>query len=144
QRVAAGDLLCTLDQGTRAAAVAQAEASLAQAQQDSETNASMREKGLAPANSARAYEVALRAAEAAVDNARAELQRTEVRTEVAGIVQDPLATPGSMLGPTVPCATVVELEPMLFVGAIPEARIGLAKTGLAATITTVTGQTVEG
>lgn len=144
QRVAAGDLLCTLDQGTRAAAVAQAEASLAQAQQDSETNASLREKGLAPANSARAYEVALRAAEAAVDNARAELQRTEVRTEVAGIVQDPLATPGSMLGPTVPCATVVELDPMLFVGAIPEARIGLAKTGLAATITTVTGQTVEG
>lgn len=144
QRVAAGDLLCTLDQGTRAAAVAQAEASLAQAQQSYETNAALREKGLAPANSANAVEVALRAAEAALDNAKAELDRTEVRTEVAGIVQDPLASPGSMLGPGAPCATVVELDPMLFVGAIPEARIGLAKTGLPATITTVTGKKVEG
>jgi membrane fusion protein, multidrug efflux system len=144
QRVAAGDLLCTLDQGTRAAAVAQAEASLAQSQQDFETDAALREKGLAPANTARAAETGLRAAEAAVDNAKAELERTEVRTEVAGIVQDPLATPGSMLGPSAPCATIVELDPMLFVGSIPEARIGLARTGLAATITTVTGETVEG
>lgn len=144
QRVAAGDLMCTLDQGTRAAAVAQAEAVLAQAQQDYETNAALREKGLAPANSANAIQVALKAAEAALENAKAELDRTEVRTEVAGIVQDPLASPGSMLGPGAPCATVVELDPMLFVGAIPEARIGLAKTGLPATITTVTGKTVEG
>jgi multidrug efflux system membrane fusion protein len=38
----------------------------------------------------------------------------------------------------------VELDPMLFVGAVPEARIGLAKTGLAASVTTITGQTIEG
>lgn len=144
QRVAAGDLLCTLDQGTRATAVAQAEAALAQAQQSYETNAALREKGLAPANSANAVEVALKAAEAALENAKAELQRTEVRTEVAGIVQDPLASPGSMLGPGAPCATVVELDPMLFVGAIPEARIGLAKAGLPAMVKTITGKQVEG
>lgn len=144
QRVAAGDLLCTLDQGTRAAAVAQAEAGLAQAQQAFDTNAALREKGLAPANSANAVEVALKAAQSGLENAKAELNRTEVRTQVAGIVQDPLATPGSMLGPGAPCATVVELDPMLFVGSVPEARIGLAKLGLPAKITTVTGQEVEG
>ena len=144
QRVAAGDLLCTLESGTRQAAVDQANATLAQAQQDFDTNKALREKGLASANSANAMEVGLKAAQSAVNNATTELARTEVRTKVAGVVQDPLATPGSALGPQVPCATVVELDPMLFVGAVPEARIGLAKTGLAASVTTITGQTIEG
>jgi len=71
QNVAVGDLLCTLDQGTRAAAVAQAEAgleqanaSLAQAQSDFDTNAELREKGLAAPNTARQLEVALSGAKA--------------------------------------------------------------------------------
>lgn len=144
QRVEVGDLICTLEGGTRAAALAQAEASLAQAEADFETNASLRERGLSPANSARSFEVALRAAEAAVENARTELERTEVRTQVAGVVQDPMGSVGSVLGPGAPCATVVELDPMLFVGSVPEARIGLAEVGLPASITVITGQTVEG
>ena len=144
QRVAAGDLICTLDRGTRAAAVAQAEAGLAQAQSQYDTNAQLRKEGLAPANSGLQLEAALTAAKAQLENAEAELKRTEVRTKVAGVVQDPLATPGQRLGPQVPCATVVELDPMLFVGAVPEARIALAKTGLAAKVTTITGQEVEG
>lgn len=144
QRVAANDLICTLEQGTRKAAVAQAEAALAQAQSQYDTNASLREEGLAPANSGLQLEAALSAAKAGLENAQAELDRTEVRTKVAGVVQEPLATPGEMLGPQAPCATIVELDPMLFVGSVPETRIALAKVGLPATITTVTGQEVEG
>lgn len=144
QAVAAGDLICTLDQGTRAAAVAQAEAALAQAQQDYDTNAALRAKGLQPANSAGAMEVALKAAQTGLDNARAELARTEVRSQVAGVVQDPLAQVGDMLGAGTPCATVVQLDPMLFTAAVTEARIGYARLGLPATVTTVTGQTAAG
>ena len=158
QSVAVGDPLCTIDPGTRMASVDQAEAALlqaqaglGQAQQQFDTNKELREAGLAPANSAAQFEAALKAAQAAVaaaqsavDNARAEWGRTEVVASVAGIVQDPLATVGSMLSPQTPCATVVELDPMLFVGSVPEVRIGLAKTGLKATITTITNQTVEG
>lgn len=144
QAVAIGDLICTLDRGTRAAAVAQAEAALAQAQQDYDTNVALRDKGLQPANSGRAMEVALRAAETNLDNARAELDRTEVRSPVSGVVQDPLAQVGNMLGAGSPCATVVQLDPMLFTAAVPEARVGYARLGLPATITAITGQTVEG
>lgn len=144
QRVAANELICTLEQGTRKAAVAQAEAALAQSQSQYDTNASLREEGLAPANSGLQLEAALSAAKAGLENAQAELDRTEVRTKVAGVVQEPLATPGQMLGPQAPCATIVELDPMLFVGSVPEARIALAKVGLPATITTVTGQQVDG
>lgn len=158
QKVAVGDLLCTLDQGTRAAAVAQAEAgiaqadaSLAQAQADYDTNAELRSKGLAAPNTARSVEVALTVAkagvttaQAALDNAQAELDRTEIHAKVAGVVQDPLANAGAMLAQGQPCATIVQLDPMIFIGQVPEARIQLAKLGLDAKITTITGQEASG
>ena len=144
QSVKPGEVLCTLDQGDRAAAVAQAEAALAQAQTQFDTNAELRKKGLAAANTVNQFEVALKSAQSAFDNAKTEFGRTNVVTKVAGVVQDPLASVGNMLTPSQPCATVVELDPMLFIGTVPEARIALAKTGLKASVTTVTGQTVEG
>ena len=133
------------------AALLQAQAGLDQAQQQFDTNKRLRDAGLAAANTAAQFESALKAAQAqvaaaqsAVDNAKAEWGRTEVVASVGGVIQDPLAVPGQMLGPQAPCATIVELDPMLFVGAVPEARIGLAKTGLDAEVTTITGRTVEG
>ncbi|KRB01301.1 hypothetical protein ASD83_07265 [Devosia sp. Root685] len=158
QRVEVGDLLCTLDQGTRVAAVAQAQAgvdqanaALAQAQLNFDTNAGLREKGLAAANTANAADVALAQAKAGVsqaaaglDNAKAELDRTEITAKVGGLVQDPLALAGSMLNAGSPCATIVQLDPMVFAGMVPEKHIGLAKLGLVASIKTVTGQAVEG
>jgi len=144
QKVAAGDVLCTIDPGTRAAAVATAEAALAQAQTAFDSNKALRDKGLAPENTAKQLEAALKQAQAALDNAKAELGRTDVTAKVSGVVQDPIAQVGGMLSPGQPCATIVELDPMLFVGDVPEVRIGMAKTGLKAKITTVRGQTVEG
>ena len=158
QSVEQGDLLCTLDQGTRAAAVTQAQAGLEQAkagleqaQLSYDTNAELRAKGLAASNTARDLEVALTGAQAALtsaqaglDNAQAELDRTEIKAKVAGVVQDPVANAGSMLGQGQPCATIVQLNPMVFLGQVPESRIGLAKLGLDAVITTVTGAKVDG
>ena len=158
QRVEAGDLLCTLDQGTRAAAVAQAEAGLAQAQAglaqaqlDAETNASLRERGLAPANTANSVQVAVTSAEAQVsaaqaglDNAIAELDRTEITAEVSGLVQAPVATAGAMLAQGGVCATIVQLDPIVFAGSVSEANIRLARTGLPATLNTVTEQQAAG
>jgi membrane fusion protein, multidrug efflux system len=144
QTVAKGEIICTIDEGTRAAAVAQAEAALAQAQVDFDTNKSLREKGLAAANTANALESALKAAQAGFDQAKLEFDRTQVKSWAAGVVQDPVVTVGTMLQAGQPCATVVELDPMLFVANVPEARIARAELGLPAKVQTVTGQTVEG
>lgn len=158
QQVAVGDALCTLDRGTRAAAVAQAEASLEQAnaglnqaQLDFDTNADLRQRGLAAPNTARAVEVALSgakaqvsSAQAALDNAQQELDRTEIKAKVAGVVQDPIAVEGSMLPQGQACATIVQLNPMKFIGQVPESRIDLARTGLDATVKTVSGAEAEG
>jgi membrane fusion protein, multidrug efflux system len=144
QTVAEGDVLCRLDKGDRQAAVAQAEAAVATAQTALDSNAELRKQGLAPANSGLQLEAALKQAQAALDNANTELSRTDVKATISGVVQDPLASVGSMAGPQVPCATIVQLDPMLFKTQVPEARIGYAKLGLVATVTTVTGQSVEG
>lgn len=144
QRVEAGDLLCTIDAGTRTARVAQAQASLAQSQLDFETNKSLRDKGLAAANTANVFEVGLKAAQSALDDAEAELERTEIRAEIGGLIQDPLANRGDMLGVGAACATIVNLDPMKFIGKVPEARVGFLSEGLPAAVQTVTGQTVSG
>lgn len=143
-RVEAGDLLCTLDRGTREASVAQAEAALAQAQLDFQTNEQLRSKGLAAPNTASAVEVALKSAQANLEAARAELERTEIRAEIGGIVENPMANVGELLNPGGVCATIVELDPMIFAGSIPESQIGRARTGLPVTIETISGQTASG
>ncbi|HWA17829.1 MAG TPA: efflux RND transporter periplasmic adaptor subunit [Devosia sp.] len=144
QKVNAGDLLCTLDQGARKLAVDQAQAALDQAQTAFDANKALRDKGLAANNTGLALESALKGAQAQLENAKLELGRTEIKTEVAGVVQDPMATVGNMLAAGQPCATVVQLDPMRFLASVPEARISYAKLGLPATVTTVAGDKVEG
>lgn len=144
QSVKTGDLLCTLDQGTRQIAVAQAEASLAQAQTAFNATQSLINKGSAAANTLAGVQASLKAQQAALEQAKAELARTEIRAKSDGIVQDPLTNVGSMLAAGAPCATIVQMDPILFTGNVPESRIGYARLGLPATVTTVTGKTAEG
>lgn len=158
QNVEKGDLVCVIDQGTRQAAVAQAKASVAQAEaaliqakSSFETNASLRAKGLASINSAEGFAASLRGAEAALEaahaglqNAESELEKTEVRAGLSGIVQRPIAEVGNYMNIGTPCATIVQMDPMLFTGAIPQARIDLARIGMPATITTINDKTAQG
>ncbi|MEO6012759.1 MAG: efflux RND transporter periplasmic adaptor subunit [Devosia sp.] len=144
QSVKAGDTLCTLDQGARKLAVDQAQASVDQAQTAYNSNLELVKKGVAAPNTSLAVESALKGAQAQLQNAQLELGRTNIKTDVDGIVQSPLASVGAMLAPGAPCATVVQLDPMLFVASVPEARISYAKLGLKAAISTVTGDKAEG
>ncbi len=158
QSVEKGDLLCVLDPGTREAsvaqaraAIAQAEANLAQAQTDFNTNESLRQRGLASVNSAEGFEAGLKAAQAGLETATAalqvaenELSKTRIHAEISGIVQEPIAEAGSLANPGTPCATIIQLDPMKFVGEIPQSRIDYARLGLDASITTINGQEAEG
>ncbi|HVY52427.1 MAG TPA: efflux RND transporter periplasmic adaptor subunit [Devosia sp.] len=144
QTVNKGDTLCTLDQGSRKLAVQQAQASVDQAQTAYDANQALVKKGLAAENTALAASASLAAAKTALENAQLELSRTEVKTDVAGTVEDPLASVGTMLAAGQPCATVVQLDPMLFIASVPEGKIGYARLGLDADITTVTGDKAKG
>jgi multidrug efflux system membrane fusion protein len=144
QAVKPGDVLCTLDQGSRQLAVDQAQATVDQAQTAYDSTAALVKKGVSPPNSLLAADAALKGAQAALENAQLELGRTTIKTDVAGVIEDPLANVGAMLAAGQPCATVVQLDPMLFIASVPEAKIGYAKLGLKATIKTINGLTAEG
>src|SRR5262249_31837752 len=139
QKVNPGDTLCTLDQGARKLAVTQAQAAVDQAQTAYDSNQSLVQKGLAAQNTALAAQAQLASAKTALENAQLELSRTEVKTNVAGVVEDPVADAGSLLAVGKSCATVTTLDPMLFIASVPEAKIMYARVGLPASITTVTG-----
>jgi multidrug efflux system membrane fusion protein len=144
QIVKAGDTLCTLDQGARQLAVDQAKAAVQQAQTAFDSNQALVAKGLAAQNTALAAQASLASAKTGLQQAQLELDRATIKTDVAGTVSDPLATVGSLLAIGTPCATVVQLDPMLFVASVPEAKIGYARLGLSADITTVTGDKATG
>lgn len=156
--VEAGDLVCVIEQGTRQSALAQAKASVAQAEaaltqstQDFDINVALREKGLSSPNSAEGFAAGLKAAEAALEgakaallNAMAEVEKTEVRASLSGVVQRPIAEVGNYMNVGSPCATVMQMDPMIFVGSIPQARINLAKLGMEAEINTINEKSAAG
>lgn len=158
QPVAVGDLICTLESGTRQAsvdqakaAIAQAEAALLQAQSNFETNRSLQEKDLVSANSAEGFAAELSAARAdiqaatvALRNREIELENTEIRATVSGIIQRPVAEAGDLMIVGGSCAKLVQLDPMVFVGAIPQSYVDYARLGVSADIRTINEQEAKG
>lgn len=158
QNVKEGDLICTLDNGTRLASVKQAEASvlqakasLKQAQISYKTNQALLKKKLVSVNSSEGVRAQLRSAEANVQaaevglsNQKVELENTEIRATVSGIVQRPLAEIGEQMNRGGSCATIVQLNPMVFTGSIPQKHIDLARKGLDAKITTINNKVAKG
>ena len=144
QAVKAGDTMCTLDQGARKLAVDQAQAAVDQAQTAYNANLELVKKGVAAPNTTLAAESALKGAQAQLQSAQLELDSTVIKSDLAGSVSDPMTSVGNMLAMGQPCATVVELDPMLFIASVPEARIQYAKVGLKAAVTTITGNKAEG
>jgi len=158
QRVSQGDLICTLKSGTRRAsadqaraAVKQAEAALLKAKTDYNTNIALMSKGLASKNSGESFsanlftaESGLEAAQVALSNREDELGKTEIRAGLSGVVQGPIVEAGTLLNFGGSCAKVIQLDPMLFVGAVPQTKISFAKIGMPAKINTINGQTSSG
>lgn len=158
QSVTAGDILCQIDEGTRAAALAEAEAArstaeaqLAAAQIDANAATRLSESGFASetrAASASASlssaEAALRSAEAAIDRAAEELARIEIRAPFNGLLESDTAELGTLMQPGALCATVIDLDPIKFVGFLPEAELARISIGQMATTRLVNGREVDG
>ena len=158
QSVTAGDILCQIDEGTRAAALAEAEAArstaeaqLAAAQIDANAATRLSESGFASetraasaAASLSSAEAALRSAEAAIDRAAEELARIEIRAPFNGLLESDTAELGTLMQPGALCATVIDLDPIKFVGFLPEAELARISIGQTATTRLVNGREVDG
>jgi multidrug efflux system membrane fusion protein len=157
-RVAAGDLLCQLDEGTRNVALTEAEARLAEARArlaDAEINsnaaARLSADGFAAETRVTAATAAVQSAlagvqsaEAGVAGAKKELSRLEIRAPFEGLLESDTAEIGSLLQPGALCATIIQLDPIKMVGFVPEADVDKVEVGALAGARLASGREVAG
>lgn len=130
--VKAGTLLCGLDVEARSARLREAEAGRDAARIDYDAAVSLAAKGLTPANREAAARASLDAAEAAVNAARVELGRTQIRAPFDGVFERRLAEAGDYLTPGGACGLLVDLDPVIVAAEVTEAQAGYLQPGMEA------------
>lgn len=132
--VQTGDVLCKIEAGTRFTTLTEAEARLAEAQINAENARKLASDGFASETRKISAEAALRTAETAVQNAKRDIEKLNVVSPIAGILESDTAETGSFLQPGAMCAHIIQLDVIKFVGFVAEANIGKVKLGAPAKI----------
>ncbi len=142
--IAAGDALCELSSGTRAAALAEARARLAEAEINLNAADRLSEGGFASQSRLAAAQAAQQAAQAAVDAAVEEMARLVMHAPFDGILETDTAELGTLLQPGALCATLIKLDPIRLVGFVSEAQVDRLETGAMAGGRLASGREVTG
>ncbi|MEM8537795.1 MAG: HlyD family efflux transporter periplasmic adaptor subunit, partial [Pseudomonadota bacterium] len=116
------------------AALVSAEAGLKAAQSGLESVAAGIEAAVAGRQSAQAL----------VDSAKREIERLRITAPFAGLLESDSAELGSLLQDGNLCATVIQLDPMMLVGFVPETQVALLEMGAPASGKLASGDMVEG
>jgi multidrug efflux system membrane fusion protein len=143
-QVSAGDLLCEIDPGTRPAQLAEAEARLTEAEANARASDSLMERGYTSETTAIANRAALQAAQAAIEQARREMDRLEIHAPFGGLLESDSAELGALLQPGSECATIIDLDPIKLVGYVPESSVEKVRVDAPVTARLLTGQDATG
>lgn len=139
-----GDILCELDSGTRNAQLTEARARLTEAEANNTAAASLAQRGFTAETTAISRLAQLEAARAAVEQAEKELARLTIVAPFDGLLESDTAQLGSLLQPGSGCATLIDLDPIKFVGFVPERDIPKLTLGATAAARLVSGQAAQG
>jgi multidrug efflux system membrane fusion protein len=142
--VTESDVLAVLSDEAREAQVAQARALVQQRKTDLDAKMRLIKRGIIAANEKNQLEADLSAAEAALAQAEAESDRSQVRAPISGVVSDVPVTTGQAMQQGGMVAQIVALDPMLAVVEVAERQLSGLKIGDTATVSLVTGGTAEG
>lgn len=146
QHVAADEIIAVLSDDARKAQVVQAKALVDQRRAELEAKRTLINTGALPKLDLVNLEAQLKAAEAALGTAQAELERGLVRAPWAGVITDTLVEVGgaafSFQGTAV--AALVALDPMLAVVEVSERKLAGIKVGEMADVKLITGRSVKG
>ena len=142
--VAAGDLLARLDPREREAGLAEAQSSLARRELDFEAARQLGERGFQAETRVAEARAALELARYHLRRAEVELDHTALAAPFGGVLEALPVELGSFvdIGETV--AEIVDLDPILVVTDVPEARIAAIGRGDRAEIRMVDGRRFEG
>jgi membrane fusion protein, multidrug efflux system len=139
-----GQVLCRLAVDARQASLDQARAMLKSRQLQRKAAADLAAKGYRSETQVLEAQANLDAATAGVRAAEIALRQVEIRAPFAGVFDKRDAEIGAYLSPGQPCGTVIELNPLLVVGDVPETQAANLRVGAPATAVLVSGQTLSG
>jgi len=142
--VHAGTVLCRLAVDARGASLAEAVANMKSKQLQMQASSSLAAKGFRSPTQVLADQASLDAASAGVRAAQVALGQVNIRAPFAGVFDRREAEVGAYLAPGQPCGVMIELDPLLIVGDIPETETGRVHVGAPASATLVTGETIAG
>ena len=142
--VAKGAVLCRLAVDARQAALDQARASLRSAELTQQASVELKQKGFRSQTQVLQSQAALDGATAQARAAEIALAQVNIRAAFAGVFDKRDAEAGAYLAPGQPCGTMIELDPLLVVGDVPETDAGKLKVGAPATARLVSGQALNG
>jgi multidrug efflux system membrane fusion protein len=142
--VKAGTVLCRLAVDARQASLDEASANLRAKQLQMQASASLQAKGYISQSQVMTDRANLDAASASVRQAEVALNQVNIRAPFAGVFDHRDAEIGAYLSPGQPCGTMIELDPLLIVGDLPETEASKVKVGAAATARLVSGEVVQG
>jgi multidrug efflux system membrane fusion protein len=139
-----GDLLCRISTEDRAVSVDETKAALNQAQIEHQASLRLKEKGFQSETAIAQAAARLAAAQAQVERAELDLQRTYVRAPFPGIVENVHVERGDYVTAGNSCVTVVDMNPMLLVGRVSEREVADLEVGQAVVGALSDGRTVQG
>jgi multidrug efflux system membrane fusion protein len=142
--VRAGTVLCRLAVDARQATLDQARANYRSMALQQQANVELAKKNFRSATQVAQGQANLDAAQAAVRSAETAMRQVEIRAPFAGVFDHRDAEVGAYLSPGQPCGTVIELNPLLIVGDVPETDAAKLRVGATATAHLVEGQGLVG
>lgn len=139
-----GQVLCRLAVDARQASVDQARAMLRSRQLQRQAAAQLAEKGYRSQTQVLEAQAALDAAQAQVRQAEIALAQVNIRAPFDGVFDKRDAEIGTYLAPGQACGTMIELNPLLVVGDVPETDAARLRVGAPASAKLVAGQLLNG
>lgn len=127
--VEAGDLLCRISLEDRQASLAESRAALQQTELEYQGSIELKAKGFQSDTAIAQAKARLASAQANLARSELDLARTRIKAPFAGFVEDVALEVGDYVNPGSVCATIIDLDPMLLVGRIPEREVQQIKPG---------------
>ena len=143
-RVRTGDTLCEIAVDNRQADLDEALSRREQAEFEYDAALDLQRRDLQSDVAVAQYKAALESARAAVSRASLALEKIRITAPFDGIVESRIVEIGDLLNIGTVCASVLDDDPMLLIGLVPEQDIG--RIGLDAEVSAqlVSGETITG
>ncbi len=142
--VAAGAVLCRLAVDARQASLDEASANMRAKQLMMQAASQLATRGYRSKTQVLAAQADLDQAQAAVRQAQVALRQVDIRAPFSGVFDRREAEVGAYLAPGGACGTMIQLDPLLVVGDVPETDVGKIHVGDSASAKLVSGQTISG